>query len=149
MLVETPYPIFREAWRDENQLRNRIRMTAAEGDGFDMRALGSTGLKWESGWWFGCHQFYFPRNIGNFIIPSDFNIFQRGGPTTNQEYVNLHILLYFFFPCISYMKVPVELWTSIHFQGSSIVIRSPKVILVGKSAHGTWVLGVFKAHWIL
>ena len=29
--------------------------------------------------------FYFPINIGNFIIPIDFHIFQRGGPTTNQR----------------------------------------------------------------
>ena len=28
--------------------------------------------------------FYFPRNIGLLIIPSDFHIFQRGGPTTKQ-----------------------------------------------------------------
>ena len=28
--------------------------------------------------------FYFPRNIGLLIIPIDFHIFQRGGPTTNQ-----------------------------------------------------------------
>ena len=28
---------------------------------------------------------YFPINIGNFIIPIDFHIFQRGGPTTNQS----------------------------------------------------------------
>ena len=31
-----------------------------------------------SGWWFGCHQFYFPRNIGNVIIPIDDVIFFRG-----------------------------------------------------------------------
>ena len=35
-----------------------------------------------SGWWFGCH-FLFSMNIGNVIIPIDFHIFQRGGPTTN------------------------------------------------------------------
>ena len=38
------------------------------------------------GWWFGCHQFYFPRNIG-FRLSSQLTnsiIFQRGGPTTNQ-----------------------------------------------------------------
>ena len=29
-----------------------------------------------TGWWFGT--FYFPRNIGNVIIPIDFHIFQRG-----------------------------------------------------------------------
>ena len=37
-----------------------------------------------AGWWFGCHEFYFPINIGLLIIPIDFHIFQRGGPTTNQ-----------------------------------------------------------------
>ena len=30
--------------------------------------------------------FYFPINIGNLIIPIDFHIFQRGGPTTNQYF---------------------------------------------------------------
>ena len=39
-----------------------------------------------SGWWFGCHFWHFPINIGN--ISSSLNwrshIFQRGGPTTNQ-----------------------------------------------------------------
>ena len=30
------------------------------------------------------HQFYFPILIGFIIIPIDFHIFQRGGPTTNQ-----------------------------------------------------------------
>ena len=29
--------------------------------------------------------FYFPRNIGFLIIPIDFHIFQRGGPTTNRH----------------------------------------------------------------
>ena len=38
-----------------------------------------------TGWWFGCHLAYFPRNIGLLIIPMDFHIFQRGGPTTNQN----------------------------------------------------------------
>ena len=40
-----------------------------------------------TGWWFGCHEFYFPINIGFLIIPIDFHIFQRGGPTTNQIYM--------------------------------------------------------------
>ena len=30
------------------------------------------------GWWFGCHFWHFPINIGNFIIPIDVHIFQRG-----------------------------------------------------------------------
>ena len=35
-----------------------------------------------AGWWFGCH-FLFSHILG-IIIPIDFHIFQRGGPTTNQ-----------------------------------------------------------------
>ena len=38
-----------------------------------------------SGWWFGCH-FLFSHIFG-IIIPIDFHIFQRGGPTTNQLFV--------------------------------------------------------------
>ena len=38
-----------------------------------------------SGWWFGTC-FIFPY-IGNFIIPIDFHIPQRGGPSTNQIYL--------------------------------------------------------------
>ena len=39
-----------------------------------------------SGWWFGCHQFYFPIYKGNVIIPIDELIFFRGvaqPPTRN------------------------------------------------------------------
>ena len=42
--------------------------------------------KTPSGWWFGCHVWHFPINIGNFIIPIDVHIFQRGGPTTKQQW---------------------------------------------------------------
>ena len=41
------------------------------------------GVKFKPGWWFGTC-FVFPY-IVNFIIPIDFYIFQRGGPTTNQR----------------------------------------------------------------
>ena len=37
----------------------------------------------KTGWWFGTF-FIFPY-IGNFIIPIDFHIFQRGRSTTNQK----------------------------------------------------------------
>ena len=30
-----------------------------------------------AGWWFGCHECYFPIHIGFIIIPIDFHIFQR------------------------------------------------------------------------
>ena len=35
-----------------------------------------------AGWWFGCH--FLCSYIGLLIIPIDFHIFQRGGPTINQ-----------------------------------------------------------------
>ena len=35
-------------------------------------------IKSLTGWWFGCHEFYFPIHIGFLIIPIDFHIFQRG-----------------------------------------------------------------------
>ena len=44
-----------------------------------------------SGWWFGCHLDYFPRNIGNVIIPIDFHIFQRG---SNHQ----PVMCFFLFP---------------------------------------------------
>ena len=31
-----------------------------------------------TGWWFGCHFWHFPRNIGNLIIPIDALVFFRG-----------------------------------------------------------------------
>jgi hypothetical protein len=37
-----------------------------------------------TGWWFGTMEFYDFPYFGNFIIPSDKNIFQRGRSTTNQ-----------------------------------------------------------------
>ena len=45
--------------------------------------LGTFRSHIQSGWWFGTF-FIFPY-IGNVIIPIDFHIFQRGGPTTNQQ----------------------------------------------------------------
>ena len=45
-----------------------------------------------SGCWFGT-LFIFPY-IGNFIIPTDFHIFQRGGSTTNQTvYIYMYIYI--------------------------------------------------------
>jgi hypothetical protein len=40
------------------------------------------GQKLCPGWWFGT--FFIIPYIGNFIIPADFHIFQRGRCTTNQ-----------------------------------------------------------------
>ena len=37
-----------------------------------------------AGWWFGCHEFYFPINIGNVIIPNDELIFFRGVALAHQ-----------------------------------------------------------------
>ena len=43
-----------------------------------MGVFGRIHPKTEAGWWFGCHEFYFPINIGNVIIPIDELIFFRG-----------------------------------------------------------------------
>ena len=43
--------------------------------------VSTSSLKLSTGWWFGCH-FLFSHILG-IIIPIDFHIFQRGGPTTN------------------------------------------------------------------
>ena len=47
-------------------------------------------------------QLYFPRNIGFLIIPIDLHIFQRGGPTTNQIYVNWVMIMRLFYVIHSY-----------------------------------------------
>ena len=44
-----------------------------------------------SGWWFGCHEFYFPIHIGNLIIPIDELIFSRGVAKNHQPDMYLFI----------------------------------------------------------
>ena len=44
----------------------------------------------DSSWLVVWNIFYFPRNIGLLIIPIDFHIFQRGGPTTNQVAIEVY-----------------------------------------------------------
>ena len=39
-----------------------------------------------SGWWFGCHEFYFPRNIGNLIIQID-SYFSEGWPNHQPDFI--------------------------------------------------------------
>ena len=55
--------------------------------------VGSRRWRWSgcgvpgygAGWWFGCHFWHFPINIGNFSSSQlTKSYFQRGGPTTNQ-----------------------------------------------------------------
>ena len=48
--------------------------------------LEQTRFEYWSGWWFGCHQFYFPINLGNVIIPIDDLIFFRGVQTTTKQW---------------------------------------------------------------
>ena len=53
------------------------------------RELGDTGFLGNAriiitGWWFGTWILFFQKLIRFLIIPIDFHIFQRGGPTTNQ-----------------------------------------------------------------
>ena len=55
-----------------------------------------TGSCLIAGWWFGCHQFYFPINIGKFIIPIDF-IFFRGVAQPPTRIVSQSLFDVFFF----------------------------------------------------
>ena len=61
---------FSEGWRETTKQTWML---------FGFFAGGST----KTGWWFGTF-FIFPY-VGFLIIPIDFTIFQRGGPTTNQS----------------------------------------------------------------
>ena len=45
--------------------------------------------KYFSGWWFGCHQFHFPINIGNLIIPLD-SYFSEGWPWPTNQLFSWH-----------------------------------------------------------
>ena len=49
-----------------------------------MPPIFSRWVKYETGWWFGTF-LIFPYIKGIIIIPIDVHIFQKGGPTTNQE----------------------------------------------------------------
>ena len=54
-------------------------------DGNDMQWPYYPKNKYGSGWWFGT--FFIVPYIGNFIIPIDFHVFQRGGLTTKQGWI--------------------------------------------------------------
>ena len=58
------------------------------------------------GWWFGCHQFYFPINIGLLIIPIDELIFFRGVQTNHQPVLPCWSLLK---ECINYKRPVLSL----------------------------------------
>ena len=93
--------------------------------------FGPTGLKVTNprncprttGWWFGCHQLYFPIHI-LFMSSSQLtnsNLFQRGGPTNHQpDHLSLWMLKLCQFPRISGFRAgtygphpyPPECWTS-------------------------------------
>ena len=53
--------------------------------GMPAENVGIGSIKTMTGWWFGCHQFNFPRNMKGMSssLLTD-HIFERGGPTTNQ-----------------------------------------------------------------
>ena len=70
--------------------------------------LKAMGFQYETGWWFGCHQFYCPINIGFLIIRSDELIFFRGvaQPPTRKHLV----LLCGFFGCMKKTYLVFAMW---------------------------------------
>ena len=73
----------REWQQREVQDALRLPMRLAEWRLRQREIRGLSGQRRRTGWWFGCH-FLFSHILG-IIIPIDFHIFQRGGPTTNQR----------------------------------------------------------------
>ena len=73
-------------------------------------------MRWISknfpGWWFGTKKIF--SHILGIIIPIDFHIFQRGGPTTNQFlYVGMLIailMLRLIIPILSHGSAPIAGW---------------------------------------
>ena len=61
--------------------------TGALGGNVTPKRDGMSACIWQKyhDWLVVWNIFYFPINIGFLIIPTDFHIFQRGGPTTNQK----------------------------------------------------------------
>ena len=73
-----------------------------------------------SGWWFGCHEFYFPINIGLLIIPIDelHHFFQRGWVYNHQPAWGFH-----HFPSLSIMTWPAtQLWS---FPDARPLLKAP------------------------
>ena len=75
-----------------------------------------TLVDYKPGWWFGTF-FIFPY-IWNFIIPTDFHIFQRGWYTTNQKWKIL-------FKWIIIMENPIKSMVNLCHEPSSIHGASP------------------------
>ena len=79
------------------------------------------------------HQFYFPRNIGNVIIPIDFHIFQRGGPTTNQSSLAAHSTAILAYPEVSLRGIRDQPRSASHGYSNIRMIQSMAVRAKKKS----------------
>lgn len=71
-----------------NQLQPRLRTDVARELPLGCFVMRHCSLSWfdqiSAGWWFETSIFYFPRNIGNVIVPIDELIFFTGVQSTNQ-----------------------------------------------------------------
>ena len=74
-----------------------------------------------AGWWFGCHEFYFPRNIGCLIIPIDEVIFFRGVAQPPTSLGNLHI------PRDPMVKVPCGMVSDQNIFVSSLILANQRI----------------------
>ena len=80
---QPPHPP-RHSWNFIRRVWLSSCLLKADGHDVSTENLGSSDeghemtVKWQSGWWFGCHFLNFPIHIGNLIIPIDELIFFRG-----------------------------------------------------------------------
>ena len=68
---------FQDFFRTPKQRHCRGFFNCAGGEKKEAGFMGPVELGSSADWWFGCHQFYFPIQLG-IIIPTDVHIFQRG-----------------------------------------------------------------------
>ena len=72
--------------RERGREREREKQTEGEAQTIAVTRQDQTS----SGWWFGCHQFYFPIHIGFLIIPIDaLHHFSEGWLKTTNQFLML------------------------------------------------------------
>ena len=79
-----------------------------------------------SGWWFGCHQFYFPIPFGFIIIPIDGLIFFRG---VAQPPTRIDRLVARIFQLGFWLWIPEKSWRNIECSWASIDVTNNIVVL--------------------
>ena len=105
----------------------------------------------QTGWWFGCH-FLFSHILG-IIIPIDVPIFQRGGPTTNQQnntYIAIDIMDHYPFQMGIFPEINHPFWGCPYSRNPPhMVDKSNNPITIWFMPFVTLVHGLCKPTWFI